>query len=108
MPGGEIITWGYDKRLGNYTLARPYQHEVEFKVLQGLASFDLPDAYRSIHGYENGSTEEAWSWQVRGYKRRYDHIFASKALRPLSAQYLQNIRTLQLSDHTPIEVVFEM
>jgi hypothetical protein len=39
MPGGEIITWGYDKRMGNYTLARPYQHEVEFKVLRGLASF---------------------------------------------------------------------
>ncbi len=34
-------------------------------MLRGLASFDLLDAYRSIHGYENGSTEEAWSWQVQ-------------------------------------------
>ena len=41
-------------------------------------------------------------------KFRYDHVFASKVLRPKSAEYLHEFRTeRKLSDHSPLEVVFE-
>lgn len=101
---GEVITWGYDKKKGNYRLTRPDQDKVERSVLQGLVAYDLTDAYRRVHGYENCGSEETFSWRTY----RYDHIFASQALYPQSVHYLQEVRQLRLSDHVPIEVVFDL
>ncbi len=101
---GEIITWGYKKRGGIYRLAKPDKDTIERRILQGLAVYELYDVYRRFHGYENCGSEEACSWR----KYRYDHIFASQTLYPQSICYLQDIRRLQLSDHVPVEVVFEL
>jgi endonuclease/exonuclease/phosphatase family metal-dependent hydrolase len=101
---GEIITWGYDydKEQGIYYLTDPDQDEVERRVLQGLADYNLPDVYRLFHGYENGEAKKVWSWK----SYRYDHIFASKALSIQNINYLYKIYEQRLSDHVPIEAVF--
>jgi exonuclease III len=122
-PNGEIITWGYKyiESTGRYFLpaSGQYQHHVEINILRGLGEYyDLPDVYRRVHGYANSGSDEAISHvQVRRdkhtaeerlYKWRYDHVFASKDLHPLSVRYLQNLRRPDLSDHAPIEVVFDL
>lgn len=100
---GEITTWGYwRKKNGDYILDDLVQHEAELHILRGLATFDMPDVYRSLHGYANNGTA-AYSWN----DRRYDHVFASKALSPHIAEYLHDFRINKLSDHSPIEVIFE-
>lgn len=107
-PTGEVLTWGYEIRQGVYHLRDHRQHERELRILRGLAVYDLPDAFRSVHGYSRDEQEEAWSWCYRGQIiYRYDHMFASKALCPYQAQYLHHLRQLRLSDHAPLEVIFE-
>jgi exonuclease III len=78
----------------------------ERSVLDGLARFDLADVFRTLHGYER----EEYSWYAkrngvfRG--RRFDHVFASASLEPISCTYLHALRESGLSDHSPIEAVF--
>ena len=38
---------------------------------------------------------------------RFDHLFASHALCPVQVCYLHNFRQSRLSDHAPLEVLFE-
>ncbi|MGH8065722.1 MAG: hypothetical protein ACRERE_10925 [Candidatus Entotheonellia bacterium] len=38
--------------------------------------------------------------------RRFDHVFASTSLNPLSCTYLQKFRESGLSDHAALEAVF--
>jgi exonuclease III len=105
---GEIITWGYLKRHGDYILKYPSQHELELGVLRGLSGYDLHDVYRRLHGYVGHMQEEAWSWCHRGrFTYRFDHLFASEALCPVQACYLHAFRENRLSDHVPLEVLFE-
>lgn len=105
---GEIITWGFIKRNGDYILKYPRQHELERGVLYGLSAYDLHDVYRRLHGYDGQTQEEGWSWCYRDHFRyRFDHLFASNALCPVQAQYLHSFRELRLSDHAPLEVLFE-
>ncbi|WP_373324563.1 endonuclease/exonuclease/phosphatase family protein [Reticulibacter mediterranei] len=100
---GETITWGqsYSKSKGCYYVRRKEveRHKAEFRVLRGLADYDLSDAYRRVHGYRS---EKVYSWRTY----RYDHIFASQALVPLSISYLNLLQEHQLSDHVPIEAIF--
>ncbi len=111
MADGTIITWGYSGRNGKYFLkpAGEYQHELEYKILHGLGEFcGMPDAYRRFHGYDVCKAEEAWSWQTHnGKKYRFDHVFASGALQVRNIGYVHEIGQRKLSDHVPIEVVFE-
>jgi exonuclease III len=73
-------------------------------VLRGLADFDLADVVRSLHG-EGASS--LWSYEGRGKRRRYDHVFASAALQASSAAYLHDAWPgAGLSDHTALEVTF--
>ena len=75
----------------------------ERNILVGLGAYDLHDAFRSLHGYER---QEA-SWYTRnGTGRRYDHIFASKALDVRECDYVHAVREKGLSDHSPILTVF--
>jgi len=105
---GEIITWGYQRRHGGYTLKDHHQHELEFRILYGLNDYDLCDVFRRLHGYAEPSQDEGWSWCYQNRIRyRFDHIFASNALRPRQAQYLHAFRELRLSDHAPLEALFE-
>jgi exonuclease III len=105
---GEIITWGYLKRHGDYILKYPRQHELELGILRGLSAHDLHDAYRELHGYDGQTQEEGWSWCYRDrVTYRFDHLFASHALCPVQALYLHTFRQSRLSDHVPLEVLFE-
>jgi exonuclease III len=118
-PTGEIVTWG--QRITHQGIAVIPQHmrggegarwdRGERQVLQGLATYDLHDAYRWLYGY----TTPAYSWyivrkdplqQARLVGRRFDHCFASAALRPVSCTYLQTFRESGLSDHAALELVF--
>jgi exonuclease III len=105
---GEIITWGYLKRHGDYILKYPRQDELELGVLRGLSTYDLHDVYRRLHGYAMQTQDEGWSWCYRNLSwYRFDHLFASHALCPVQAQYLHAFRESGLSDHAPLEVLFE-
>lgn len=104
---GEIITWGYQRRHGSYTLKDHRQHELEFRILHGLNDYDLCDVFRRLHGYAEPSQDEGWSWCYQNrIRHRFDHIFASKALCPTQAHYLHSFRELRLSDHAPLETLF--
>jgi hypothetical protein len=59
---GEIITWGYLKRNGSYTLTYPRQHELELALLRGLSAYDLHDVYCRLHGYDGQTQNEGWNW----------------------------------------------
>jgi exonuclease III len=78
----------------------------ERNVLKGLAPFDLPNVFPTLHGY--GVAEWSWYWQGKGRRigRRFDHVFASRRLHAVRCQYLHAFREMGLSDHSPIEVDF--
>lgn len=99
---GDIVTWAD---------SRPDMRErwdlAERSVIQGLAAFDLPDVYRGLHGY--GPREPTWIPHTgrKDVVRRYDHLFASRSLNPVACRYLHGLREARLSDHSPVEAVFE-
>ena len=70
--------------------------------MSGLGNYDLADAYRGLNGY----SEEAFSICCHGKWRRYDHVFASRSLLPISGEYFREAITSGLSDHAPILVKF--
>jgi endonuclease/exonuclease/phosphatase family metal-dependent hydrolase len=74
----------------------------ERRVIVDLADHDLADTFRALNGY----SVEAFSHYVQRVGRRYDHIFASKRLNPISAKYLDRLRSEGLSDHAPLLVEF--
>ena len=119
LPTGEVVTWG--QRLNRKGVAVIRQHirggegarwdQGERQVLQGLATYDLHDVYRRLHGY----TMQAYSWypqrkdphrQLQMMGRRFDHGLASASLHPVSCTYLQAFRESGLSDHAALEIVF--
>jgi exonuclease III len=75
--------------------------------LSRLAEWDLADVYRRLHGY--GTQEASWILRRGDAKigRRFDHVFASSALRPKRCGYLHRLRDIGLSDHSAIEVEFD-
>lgn len=112
---GEVITWGQRRSSdGSWRVVGTRRggpgaewDAGERQVLTGLADYDLIDVYRALRGY----TETDSSWVLsRGGKetgRRFDHVFASSALRAVSCSYLHHLRVSGLSDHAPIEVEFD-
>jgi exonuclease III len=82
---GQLITWGQRIRAGGTVTIYP-DHDRwdagERSVLEGLRDFDMPDVFRAVNKYGM----EAWSWRFLGrgkqIGRRFDHIFASRVLRP--------------------------
>lgn len=78
----------------------------ERSVVLGLGEHDLPDLFRALNGY----TGTDFSWFARrggrSWGRRYDHVFASRRLRPTACRYLHVWREQGLSDHSAIEADF--
>ena len=119
MSDGRLVTWGQNilptgetviKGTWKDRAGREDSNERwdlgERSVLEGLAVFDLPDVYRTLHGY--GAEEFSWCWKGKGgTPRRFDHVFASRELNAVRCQYLHSLREAGLSDHSPIEVDFE-
>jgi exonuclease III len=79
----------------------------ERNILCGLQPFGMRDVFRSLNGYH----VDACSWVARRKdlvrRRRFDHIFASASLKPLSCEYGTAWLEERLSDHAPIEAVFD-
>ena len=109
---GEVITWGQkirqDKTI-RFRKNRIAWDAGERSVIEGLAQYNLHDVFRLINGYE----KEGYSWVVRRKgmikaKRRFDHIFASMKLKPVSCQYVHAFREENLSDHSAIEAEFDI
>ena len=98
---GSVEFWG-----STHPGHRERWDRAERSVLLGLAEYDLADVFRALNGYS--ATDASWVAR-RGEKRwgrRYDHIFASRCLRPTCCRYLHDLREHRLSDHSAIEVEF--
>lgn len=104
---GQILTWG-EKILKNGKIKGTGERwDVgERLVIDGLRKYDLKDIYRLLNGYEK--EEFSWFTNNRGNHkgRRFDHIFASESLNPISCKYYSKPREDKLSDHSPIVVTF--
>jgi exonuclease III len=116
MPDGQVMTWAQreSKRKGVVT-RRNFRggdgkrwDTAERNILLGLGHYDLADVFRSLHGYQ----VKEFSWYADRENlligRRFDHIFASAGLRPESCNYLHKFREGGLSDHSPIEAIFQI
>ncbi len=108
---GVIVTWGQKvKRSGEITL-QPYWGQKwdtrERNILEGLEKYDMTDAFRMVNG--RGKRESSFFEIENGRRngRRYDHIFASASLNPVECRYLHYLREHRLSEHSPIEAVFD-
>ena len=107
---GRVITWGECMKNGTIRLDKKrgerWDH-AERNILVGLADYDLYDVFRELHGY----AFQDFSWFItRNQKtiaRRFDHIFASRILNPVSCVYLHTFREHGLSDHSAIEACFQ-
>jgi exonuclease III len=109
---GQFVTWA-ERRKKNGEIVPVLNRgkrwdAAERNVLLGLKEFDLSDVYRSLYGY----TVQDYSWYTnnKGVRigRRFDHVYASQALNPVSCRYLGSLREEGLSDHSPIEVEFRL
>jgi exonuclease III len=110
---GEVITWGQKIRKdGQIKLkngAKKGWDAGERSIIQGLAEYDLCDTFRLRNKYE--SQEFSWLLYGKGKiiaSRRFDHIFASKALNPITCRYIHSFRDDLLSDHSAIEATFKI
>lgn len=109
-PDGTLVTWGQkEKGNGEIYIQRNHQRwdSGERSVIEGLSEFDLPDVYRLLSGYE--VQDYSWILWRKGKvsaRRRFDHIFASRALHPLKCDYLHSFRESGVSDHSAIEALF--
>ena len=108
-PEGRVITWGEEIRSnGNVEIAAGYERwdAGERSILQGLADFDLLDVFRALNGYGGDAYSWAQRTKYRVTKRRFDHVFASRALNATECRYLTDLAEAGLSDHAAIEAVF--
>ena len=116
---GEVITWGQkickDGQVKFKKIKWGIRGDVwdagERSILQGLAEHDLCDMFRWLNGYEE--QEFSWLFQRKGKRiarRRFDHIFASKKLNPVTCGYIHSFREGEesLSDHSAIEATFKI
>ena len=115
LASGKVVTWAQELRAGGVVRTKRQFRggsgerwdRAERQILEGLASFDVVvDVYRDLHGYQT----PAYSWELsrksKTFRRRFDHVFASPKLKPISCVYLQALRKRGLSDHSPIEAKF--
>ncbi|HLY62693.1 MAG TPA: endonuclease/exonuclease/phosphatase family protein [Terriglobia bacterium] len=119
-PKGEIVTWGQyrDVQTNEVRTRKTWRgmpgtryDKAERDILDGLREFGLSDVYRRHNDYSSG--QYSW-WLVRKDRakgRRFDHIFASDSLNVKNCRYthtFQEMRKKGLSDHSPIEVTFNL
>jgi exonuclease III len=114
---GEVITWAQkickDGQVKFKKIKWGIRGDIwdagERSILQGLAKYDLCDIFRLKNGYE--AQEFSWLFQRKGKRiarRRFDHIFASKKLKPDTCRYIHSFREELLSDHSAIEATFKI
>ncbi len=82
------------------------QANAERSIMTGLAEYDLADVYRSVHGYERSGYSWTNQWRECRTYRRFDHVFASSKLNPISFECRHDFLDKKLSDHAPIMAEF--
>ena len=113
---GRIVTWAQRMKAGQETRLRARRHGMEGRrwdlaertLMEGGAQRVWIDAYRHLHGYER----EDFSWFLkrgpRRIGRRFDHIFCSREIRVIRCEYLHSVREDCLSDHSAVELDFDV
>ena len=108
---GTVVTWGQKRRrTGEIVLQKFWGQKWdtwERNILEGLAAFDLTETYRQVNGPGKREISFVEAEEGRRAGRRYDHIFASASLNPVECRYLHFLRERKLSEHSPIEAVFD-
>jgi endonuclease/exonuclease/phosphatase family metal-dependent hydrolase len=104
---GYVLTSAQREPSGKLIVDRGQRRDAaERSVIVGLSAFDLADVYRDHPAA--GASSDDWSWVAsNGCGRRFDHVFASAALRPVACGYLHSWREEGLSDHSPIWAGFD-
>lgn len=95
-PDGTVITFARDR----YGRLWPERGERWDAAELGILTGFWPDAFRALHGYER--KEISWNWPRfphSGY--RLDHAFSTVAAK--RCEYLHEVRTTKLSDHSAME-----
>jgi exonuclease III len=116
MADGRIVTWGERVlKTGVVKLRRTrfgYRADrwdrAERGAMQGHHDSILIDAYRHLHGY--GRQESSWFLKRRELwiGRRFDHVFCSRDLKVLACEYLHHLCEEGLSDHSALELDFDI
>ena len=110
LPSGEVLTWAQRLTPNGPRIRERFRggsgarwDAAERTLLTGTR---LRDAFRTKHGYR--VEEFSWWMQRHGRKtgRRYDHILCSPEIRVHTCEYLHAMRTVALSDHSPLEATF--
>ena len=112
---GDLNTPRYESEKGEIeTFASNHpEHEArwdaaERSLLEGLAAWDLADAFRALNGY--GRRDVSWVFHTRRRRKaahRLDHILAAASLNPAYCDYVHEWREAGLSDHSAMEAIFE-
>jgi exonuclease III len=113
---GRIVTWA--ERVGSTgtRTMRPTWRgqpgtrwdQAERGVMEGGTGKILIDAYRHLHGY--GRQEFSWFLKRKALlvRRRFDHAFCSPGLKVTACEYLHDLRTENLSDHSALQLDFDI
>ena len=113
---GQIVTWAERvDSTGTVKMRRTWRgqpaarwDQAERGVMQGGANKILIDAYRHLHGY----SRQEFSWFLKRKQlqigRRFDHAFCSPELKVLACEYLHHLREEGLSDHSALELDFDI
>jgi exonuclease III len=103
---GEVVTFAQDR----YGRLRPERGEpwdrAERRVLSELNELGLVDAFRALNGY--AARDVSWTWRRWPGGYRLDHVFASTDLILRSCAYVHEWRQAGLSDHSALELEFEV
>ena len=100
---GEVITFAE-----NHPQFLERWDAAERSLAEGLAEWDLADAFRALHGYDR--RDVSWVFHTRARRKagfRLDHVLASASLVPGFCDYQHGWRELGLSDHSALEALFD-
>jgi exonuclease III len=109
-PDGRVVVWGKAKREKDGRSLNDLserQARAEHGIFTGLAEYNLRDVYRAVNGYQEEDYSWMHKWRDRITFRRFDHIFASSQLNPISCEYLHKFIDNGLSDHAAIVASFK-
>jgi len=111
LTDGSTLLWGqYLAEDGSVKMSDDSRWALGEKlVICDLAEYDLPDIYRQLNGWEaEDYSFVVWRKGKIVSRRRFDHVFASEKLNPVSCRYIHKLRENWLSDHSAIEVEFDI
>tara|TARA_X000000368_G_scaffold408415_1_gene389034 strand:- start:819 stop:1655 length:837 start_codon:yes stop_codon:yes gene_type:complete len=78
----------------------------ERNIMIGLKEYGIEDSFRNLYSYK--TQEYSWKFKRKDkiLKRRFDHFFANKRFKVVSAKYLHSQK--KLSDHSSLLVKYDI